>query len=80
MKMILLGPPAAGKGTQSAYLSEYYDIPAISPGSIIRHNISEGTELGVKAKKYIERIEEITKTPIKFIGTGPARENTIVRD
>ena len=54
MKMILLGPPAAGKGTQSAYLSEYYDIPAISTGSIIRHNISEGTELGVKAKKYIE--------------------------
>ncbi len=54
MKMILLGPPAAGKGTQSAYLSEHYNIPAISTGSIIRRNISEGTELGKKAKSYIE--------------------------
>ena len=54
MKMILLGPPAAGKGTQSAYLSEYYNIPAISTGSIIRRNISEGTELGKQAKSYIE--------------------------
>ncbi len=54
MKIILLGPPAAGKGTQSAYLSEYYGIPAISTGSIIRNNISEGTELGTKAKSYID--------------------------
>ena len=54
MKLILLGPPAAGKGTQSAHLSEYYDIPAISTGSIIRNNISEGTELGTKAKAYID--------------------------
>ena len=54
MRFILLGPPAAGKGTQSANLSEYYDIPAISTGSIIRNNISEGTELGTKAKAYIE--------------------------
>lgn len=54
MKMILLGPPAAGKGTQSAFLSERYNIPAISTGSIIRNNISNGTELGKKAKGYID--------------------------
>ncbi len=54
MKLILLGPPAAGKGTQSAYLSEYYGIPAISTGNIIRNNISAKTELGIKAKSYID--------------------------
>lgn len=53
MKLVLLGPPAAGKGTQSANLSEHYAIPAISTGSIIRNNISEGTELGNKAKAFI---------------------------
>ena len=54
MRLILLGPPAAGKGTQSAHLSEYYGIPGISTGSIIRYNISNGTELGTKAKTYID--------------------------
>lgn len=54
MRFILLGPPAAGKGTQSTNLSEHYSIPAISTGSIIRNNISEGTELGNKAKSYID--------------------------
>ena len=54
MRFILLGPPAAGKGTQSTKLSEYYGIPAISTGNIIRKNISEKTELGIKAKTYID--------------------------
>lgn len=37
-------------------------------------------ELPDKAKKYVQRIEELTETPIKFIGTGPSREDTIIRD
>ncbi len=54
MKIVLLGPPAAGKGTQAAILSEFYKIPAISTGSIIRHEINAGTELGIKATSYID--------------------------
>lgn len=54
MKIVLLGPPAAGKGTQAASLSKFYDIPTISTGSIIRHEISTESDFGVKAKSYID--------------------------
>lgn len=53
MKVILLGPPGAGKGTQAANIVEAYKIPHISTGDIFRKNIKEGTELGNKAKEYI---------------------------
>ena len=51
---VLLGPPGAGKGTQAAKLVDKYQIPHISTGDIFRWNIKEGTELGVKAKSYID--------------------------
>jgi adenylate kinase len=54
MKLILLGPPGAGKGTQAASLIEKYNIPHISTGDIFRKNIKEGTELGKKAKEYLD--------------------------
>ncbi len=54
MKLILLGPPGAGKGTQAANIVEKYDVPHISTGDIFRKNIKEGTELGKKAKEYID--------------------------
>lgn len=54
MNLILLGPPGAGKGTQAEKLSERYDIPHISTGDILRENIKEGTELGLKAKRYMD--------------------------
>ena len=54
MKMILLGAPGAGKGTQSARISEKYGIPAIATGDILRAAIKEGTELGKSAKSYID--------------------------
>ncbi len=54
MKIVLLGPPAAGKGTQAAILSKFYNIPAISTGSIIRHEIESGSDLGLKATSYID--------------------------
>ncbi len=55
MRIILLGPPGAGKGTQAAGIVEKYNIPHISTGDIFRKNIKEGTELGKKAKEYIDQ-------------------------
>lgn len=54
MKIILLGPPGAGKGTQAKLISEKYAIPHISTGDIFRKNISEKTPLGIEAKRYID--------------------------
>lgn len=57
MKLVLLGPPGAGKGTQAAKLIEKYNVPHISTGDIFRDNIKNKTELGVKAQGYISRGE-----------------------
>lgn len=54
MRVILLGPPGAGKGTQAASIVEKFSIPHISTGDIFRKNIKEGTELGLKAKSYLD--------------------------
>ncbi|ASW42175.1 MAG: adenylate kinase [Clostridiales bacterium] len=55
MKIVLLGPPGAGKGTQAKSISNRYSIPHISTGDIFRKNISENTPLGIEAKKYIDK-------------------------
>lgn len=55
MRLILLGPPGAGKGTQAAGIVDKYSIPHISTGDIFRKNIKEGTELGKKAKEYMDQ-------------------------
>lgn len=54
IKLILLGAPGAGKGTQAEIISEKYGIPAISTGAIIREAIKNGTEMGKSAKSYID--------------------------
>jgi adenylate kinase len=54
MKIIMLGAPGAGKGTQAKQLADKYVIPHISTGDIFRANIKEGTELGKKAKEYMD--------------------------
>ncbi|MFZ2258955.1 MAG: adenylate kinase [Clostridiaceae bacterium] len=54
MKIVLLGAPGAGKGTQAQSISNYYDIPHISTGDIFRRNITEGTKLGKTAKRYMD--------------------------
>ncbi len=55
MKIIMLGAPGAGKGTQAKMIAEKFGIPHISTGDIFRSNIKEGTELGVEAKKYMDQ-------------------------
>lgn len=54
MKLILLGAPGAGKGTQAEFICEHLAIPAISTGNIIRAALKAGTEMGVKAKEFID--------------------------
>ena len=55
MKIIMLGAPGAGKGTQAKMIAEKFDIPHISTGDIFRANIKNGTELGKKAKEYMDK-------------------------
>ncbi|MCR4961291.1 MAG: adenylate kinase [Lachnospiraceae bacterium] len=55
MKIIMLGAPGAGKGTQAEMISEKYGLPHISTGDIFRANIKNGTELGKEAKKYMDQ-------------------------
>ncbi|MEV4330309.1 adenylate kinase [Streptomyces sp. NPDC049597] len=54
MRIVLVGPPGAGKGTQAAYLAKNLSIPHISTGDLFRANISQGTELGKQAKSYMD--------------------------
>ena len=54
MRLVLVGPPGAGKGTQAQFIAAQFAIPKISTGDIFRANVSEGTELGVTAKKYMD--------------------------
>ena len=54
MKLILMGAPGAGKGTQSTKISEKWNIPAVSTGEMLRAAVKEGTELGISAKSYMD--------------------------
>lgn len=60
MKIVMLGAPGAGKGTQAIKIADKYDIPHISTGDIFRANIKGGTELGQKAKSYIDKGELVS--------------------
>ncbi|WP_040210052.1 adenylate kinase [Clostridium polynesiense] len=55
MKIVLLGPPGAGKGTQAKSICNRYNIPHISTGDIFRKNMSENTPLGIEARKHIDK-------------------------
>lgn len=59
MRLIIMGPPGAGKGTQAKFIAEHFKIPAISTGDIFRANVSEGTPLGVEAKRYMDAGEYV---------------------
>jgi adenylate kinase len=55
MRIVLLGPPGAGKGTQAVRLAQHFECPHVSTGDIFRSNVAQGTELGEKAKQYMDQ-------------------------
>jgi len=59
MRLVLLGPPGAGKGTQGVMLAERYAIPQISTGDILRDHVQRGTKLGIAARSYMDRGEYV---------------------
>jgi len=59
MRLIIMGPPGAGKGTQAKGVAARYGIPAISTGDIFRANVAEGTPLGVEAQRYMDAGEYV---------------------
>ena len=69
MRAVLVGPPGAGKGTQAQILAEELSVPKVSTGDIFRANVSGGTELGKKAKEFMDRgdlvPDEVTNAMVK---------------
>ncbi|MDQ1601234.1 MAG: adenylate kinase [Actinomycetota bacterium] len=54
MRLVLVGPPGAGKGTQAQFIASHFAVPKISTGDIFRSNVSDGTDLGLEARKYMD--------------------------
>src|SRR5689334_2487617 len=84
MRLIFMGPPGAGKGTQAQLVAERYSIPAISTGDIFRKNVSEGTELGVEAQRFMDSGEyvpdEITNKMVRNRIDEPDAEQGFLLD
>jgi adenylate kinase len=59
MRLVLLGPPGAGKGTQAARLVERFEVPQVSTGDLLREHVQRGTRLGVQARSYMDRGEYV---------------------
>ncbi|NLG54659.1 MAG: nucleoside monophosphate kinase, partial [Rhodococcus sp.] len=84
MRLVLLGPPGAGKGTQAAILSEKLGVPHISTGDLFRANIGQKTALGLEAKSYIDAgnlvPSEITNNMVKARVAEPDAKNGFLLD
>lgn len=84
MRIVLVGPPGAGKGTQAAFLAQNLSIPHISTGDLFRANISRQTELGKLAKSYMDKGElvpdEVTIAMAKDRMEQPDAENGFLLD
>ncbi len=83
LNLILLGPPGAGKGTQADRVVEDFGLPHISTGDILREQVAEGTELGLKAKGYMDAGELVPDDVIvgmivARIGEGDARDGFLL--
>jgi adenylate kinase len=59
VRLIIMGPPGAGKGTQATFVAHHFGVPAISTGDIFRANLSQGTTLGLEARRYMDAGEYV---------------------
>ena len=84
MRLILMGPPGAGKGTQAKVVADHFGIPAISTGDIFRANVSRGTPLGKKAEEYMDAGEyvpdEVTNLMVRARIDEPDAERGFLLD
>ncbi|GAA0613600.1 adenylate kinase [Sporichthya brevicatena] len=84
MRIVLVGPPGAGKGTQAEFIAAHLSIPKISTGDIFRKNVSQGTPLGAEAKKYMDAgdlvPDEITIAMVKDRISEPDAVNGYLLD
>ena len=83
MRIVLVGPPGAGKGTQAQFLASHLSIPKISTGDIFRANVSGGTELGRQAKQFMDRgdlvPDEVTIAMVRDrVGQDDARDGFLL--
>ena len=83
MRVVLVGPPGAGKGTQAQFIASHLSIPKISTGDIFRANVSGGTELGKLAKEYMDRgdlvPDEVTVAMVRDrLGEDDAQEGFLL--
>ncbi|MEJ4112826.1 adenylate kinase [Corynebacterium kroppenstedtii] len=77
MRLVLLGPPGAGKGTQAAILSEKLGVPHVSTGDLFRENIGNNTELGQEAKSYIDAGKLVpTSVTVKMVKDRLSQDDT----
>ena len=72
MRLVLVGPPGAGKGTQAEFIAAHLSVPKISTGDIFRANVSQGTPLGVEAKRYMDAGELVPDEVTINMVRGPA--------
>lgn len=84
MRLVLVGPPGAGKGTQAEFIAKHFGIPKISTGDIFRANVSGGTELGKQAKKYMDAgdlvPDEVTNAMVRDRLAEPDAANGFLLD
>ena len=84
MRVVLLGPPGAGKGTQAVKLAEKLEVPHLSTGDLFRQNIGKGTELGLEAKRYLDAGDlvpsELTNEMVDDRLSNPDTSNGFILD